>query len=321
MTLFMHMKPIKYIVIIFSLLEIFNCSSTASPIVLKDDEVRTELDNTVGKLAEALKEKYTKHNSQKNLRLATLPFVNESGQVSHLGISLANSIQTEIFDPSIFVLLERERIDSILREHKFNSSGLVAELSIAELGKLLGADCVLIGTINQENNYFKLNVRIVNLESAEILSIAQTRIKKSESLIEKYDTFLEHKQASVAGAYRLTIPRVIISKSKKPGMEWDGDGSPPDIKLILDVGKNPRIISKIKYNVYDTQFITEPARVIIEKSDTIIVKIFDEDFLFHDKITEFTISAEDIVRIINGKSYDFTNDHIEDFQIKLEPIN
>ena len=109
-------------------------------------------------------------------RLAVLPFVNEEGKKIDLGRDIANSMQVAMYDPELFSMLERERIDSILEEYKFSKTGLVEEISAAELGKLLGAELILVGTVTQKT-YTSVISKIVDLTTGEIRAIGEVNLE------------------------------------------------------------------------------------------------------------------------------------------------
>lgn len=78
-----------------------------------------------------------------------------------------------------FTEVERSRIDVALKEQEFGTSGIVDPGKAAALGKVLGADAVLLTTIVSTKNdpFFndpkqretELNVRIVSSSTAEVL--------------------------------------------------------------------------------------------------------------------------------------------------------
>jgi curli biogenesis system outer membrane secretion channel CsgG len=78
-----------------------------------------------------------------------------------------------------FTEVERSRIDVALKEQEFGTSGIVDPGTAARLGKVLGADAVLLTTIVSTKNdpFFndpkqretELNVRIVSSSTAEVL--------------------------------------------------------------------------------------------------------------------------------------------------------
>ncbi|MBN2041700.1 MAG: hypothetical protein JW864_16810 [Spirochaetes bacterium] len=86
-----------------------------------------------------------------------------------------------------FRLIERKRLNALLREHKLKMSGLVDPEKSAEIGKLLGIDAVLVGNLAAVNytsdkskagiaetvtEYIEIiiNARIVSVQTGEILA-------------------------------------------------------------------------------------------------------------------------------------------------------
>jgi hypothetical protein len=112
-------------------------------------------------------------------RLAILDCVDEEGTKTPLGKKISGTLQSEIFNPELFSLLERERIAGLLEEYTFNNSGMVEEVSASELGKLLGAEIVVVTSYTSEADTFweetryRISARIVDLETGEILAIGR----------------------------------------------------------------------------------------------------------------------------------------------------
>jgi TolB-like protein len=59
-------------------------------------------------------------------------------------IPITETIITEMSKSRDFLMLDRSNIEKTLKEQEFQLSGLVAEDNVAELGKLLGADYIIV---------------------------------------------------------------------------------------------------------------------------------------------------------------------------------
>ncbi len=160
--------------ILLSLLVVTGCAT--SP---EDDMNVYEFNEGMRSLASGLEEGYdaaapaTFGNDVGRKRLAVLRLVNDDGTAGPIGREVANSLQVQLFDPARFSLLERERVDSLLSEFSFGETGLVEELTTSELGNLLGAEVVVVGTVRPGAETATISARIVDLESGEILGIGQ----------------------------------------------------------------------------------------------------------------------------------------------------
>jgi curli biogenesis system outer membrane secretion channel CsgG len=113
-------------------------------------------------------------------RIAILPpalgQAGTSGLYDHAGLLLMK--------PGRFSLVDRTEVDRILQEQQFGSSGVVDPGTAAKLGKLMGAEGVMIINITalKHDEFFKdspeqrdaqLYVKIISVETAEVLYYAQ----------------------------------------------------------------------------------------------------------------------------------------------------
>ena len=81
--------------------------------------------------------------------------------------TLTDRLRTELVQTGKCNVVERSKIDDILKEQKFQLSGCVDECLI-EVGKMLGATSVVIGSIGKVGNTFTISARIVDAETGEV---------------------------------------------------------------------------------------------------------------------------------------------------------
>lgn len=62
-----------------------------------------------------------------------------------------------------------------MEEQKFQLSGVTDESTAVEIGKLAGADIIVIGSVSYVGNMYYLNIKMIEVETAQILgsSISQ----------------------------------------------------------------------------------------------------------------------------------------------------
>ncbi len=90
--------------------------------------------------------------AQGKLRVAVVDFENKSTWHwwgDRLGEAAADVFVTDLMDTGKFTLIEREKIDAILAEQQLGASGAVTSQTAAKIGKLLGVDLILTGSITQ----------------------------------------------------------------------------------------------------------------------------------------------------------------------------
>ena len=85
-------------------------------------------------------------------------------------------------------VLERRRIDSIIEELKFQTSGFVDDASAASIGHMAGADLVITGSSRNMTDHYHLELKLLDVETGII------RRQRSYDL--KYDASLKGIMAS-----------------------------------------------------------------------------------------------------------------------------
>lgn len=67
------------------------------------------------------------------------------------GKTIAALFTDKLWKTQYFTIIERQEIEKILDEHAFNMSGAVDDSTIAEFGRLLGVDAIIVGNVNSYN--------------------------------------------------------------------------------------------------------------------------------------------------------------------------
>ncbi len=104
------------------------------------------------------------------------------GQAPGLSQDFAlNFLSQEALRTGRFSLVERAKVDEVLKEQEFSWSGLVDPATAVQLGKLLGAEAVLTSQCalrydaEMESWLATLSGRIVSVETGEVLYVARAR--------------------------------------------------------------------------------------------------------------------------------------------------
>lgn len=140
-------------------------------------------------------------DAQSKLRIAVLGFENNSsGHIfgDRLGDAAADELTTQLVKSGAFTVIERRQIQSILSEQSLGMSGAVDAATAAKVGKLLGAQLVVVGSITQfsleqtggaigklnigatvARAETKVDARLVNVNTGEILIVAEGEGKKT----------------------------------------------------------------------------------------------------------------------------------------------
>jgi PBP1b-binding outer membrane lipoprotein LpoB len=72
-------------------------------------------------------------------------------------------------------VVERRRLDTVMQEQKFQMTGDVDDRSAVSIGKLLGANVVITGSISGSGTTRRLRLTAINVQTGEVVSMASER--------------------------------------------------------------------------------------------------------------------------------------------------
>jgi TolB-like protein len=119
-----------------------------------------QLDLTIRETSDYLNGSITKGN-----KLAILNIQSSYPALSEYIIDelIANTVNDKIFS-----VVDRQQLDTIREEQNFQMSGEVDDNSAQKLGALLGAQTIITGAVSKVGDMYRLRVRALNVESAQI---------------------------------------------------------------------------------------------------------------------------------------------------------
>lgn len=89
-------------------------------------------------------------NAQLKKRVAVSRFEDRSGTgYNHLGEGVADMLVTALVKSGKFSVLERQELEKVLDEQKLGESGLVTPETAPKLGKLLGVELLVVGSVSE----------------------------------------------------------------------------------------------------------------------------------------------------------------------------
>jgi TolB-like protein len=100
--------------------------------------------------------------------MAVLPFEERDGD-GRLAVTVAELLTTQLSNVPHLTMLERLRIDAVLDEQDLRREGLT-EAGGLELGRLLNADYVLLGSIGASGSSYTFSARLLRVETGEVVS-------------------------------------------------------------------------------------------------------------------------------------------------------
>lgn len=98
--------------------------------------------------------------------------------------ALTQRLTSEIVEIGKFTVVERSEMKRLLDEQKFQYSGCIDVSCAVEIGKMLGAKSMVVGTISKLGNSYNVDSRLIDVKTAEnYVSANYTTTKDLDDLL------------------------------------------------------------------------------------------------------------------------------------------
>jgi TolB-like protein len=143
----------------------------------------SDMDSKLDTLANDLAAKITGNMAEKEvIRVAIMQFPDLKNNFTDLGAYISEELLTRFSNFKKFEIIERQRLDQVVKEHKFNTSGLVDPNTVVDLGKILGVQAIITGSISDLGDCVKINSRFIVIETGVSRAGKGVEIKKDNRI-------------------------------------------------------------------------------------------------------------------------------------------
>lgn len=112
-------------------------------------------------------------------RVAVVPFTAPRGAGSFSGAIVSERLVIQILARGELDLVERRFLDKVLEEQRLGVFGIMDQDTVKTLGKVLGVDAILTGTIVElKGERVEINARLIHAETAQVLAADTVRVAK-----------------------------------------------------------------------------------------------------------------------------------------------
>jgi len=172
--------------------------------------------SSLEKPAQTLSENLVRRMGQvhKVMRVAVLPFTDATGESLDLGHYMADKVVAALGSDKRIELIERSRLDQVVKELKLSSIGMVSDDSMKSLGNMLGADAIIMGSFTDLGEAVDLNCRIIEPETGRILGSANITIAQNKVVKRLWRNSAA---AEAAGNHKLVVTAA-NQRSSGPGL-------------------------------------------------------------------------------------------------------
>lgn len=120
--------------------------------------------------------------SKQKTSVAVIDFADLNGNISDAGRFLAEELVMRLYETGKIKVIERQRTSRFIREQKINLLDGIDVALAKQIGKGLGVDAVVSGTVTDLGKTLRLNIRIVSTDTGEVVAVVASEINQDESL-------------------------------------------------------------------------------------------------------------------------------------------
>lgn len=147
--------------------------------------------------------------------------------------ALSDRLRTELFNTGRFAVMERNKMDDILKEQGFQQSGCTTNECVVEAGRLLGVDRMIAGSIGKVGTIYTVSLRMIDIETSRIM------LTKTEDcncpLEEVLTTSLRNVALKMAGLSPDSEGLPFIPKTTTVGQgDFYFKSTPPGAQVFID---------------------------------------------------------------------------------------
>lgn len=138
------------------------------------------------------------------LTLAVLPFQGKGDSHSHVAAATDRMV-TQLVALRRFKVIERAKLDEVLQEQKLQVSGVVDDRTAVDVGRVAGADAIVVGSISVIGRTTTVGARVIDTQTSEVLVARSTRAEDSsleevEKLVESVAILIYNELPLVQGS-------------------------------------------------------------------------------------------------------------------------
>jgi TolB-like protein len=129
--------------------------------------------NTVYKAADEIVKEYMKQNPvvvfKVPVAILEVKELSDALRKKDVGSMTASFLASRLSDAVVFTVVDRERMDKVVKEIEFSQTGLVDEKSAVQVGKLLQARLLVDGQVSELGENLILTVRLIDVETGKVV--------------------------------------------------------------------------------------------------------------------------------------------------------
>jgi TolB-like protein len=133
-------------------------------------------------------------------------------------IALSNRLRNELFRLNAFKVVDRGLMEKILQEQNIQQLGCTSDECLVEVGRLLGVQQMIGGSISRVGSLFSVSARLVDVETGVVLNVSD------------YDI-----EGGIEDILRIGMQNVAVGISSNTVISSETMQAPPELTQVKDV--------------------------------------------------------------------------------------
>ena len=143
----------------------------------------TSFDKGINQITDILIQGLNKHkNINTNYTIAVTDFITKDNKKTELSKYIAENIIIDLTNKAQnnFMVLERQRLNSVLEEHNLMTDGVLKGDEAKKIGELLDANAIVLGNYYNLEDSVHIMVKLVSVSTGKIYSATKLTLNKNE---------------------------------------------------------------------------------------------------------------------------------------------
>jgi len=152
------------------------------------------------------------------------------GNPKETGQAIAETLSTDLAKSDRITLVERSQLGQTLRELRLQHAGLTEPSQARRVGKLIGADAIIVGSFYVRANQIVINARVVDVRTGKVMAGRAENVQGT--LSDLYNLL-----GDLANRLHLRLTGVELASS-----EPNSDQAAPASRNLMDIDNDPDIL-------------------------------------------------------------------------------
>jgi len=139
-----------------------------------------ELDITIRELSDYLNRRIPQGSK--------VVFLNVKSDYPDFSNYILDSLQENGVNDGVFTVVDRQQLDVIRSELNFQKSGEVSDASAQEIGKMLGAQTIVSGSVTEVGSEYRIQVRAISVQTAAVQGLFSKNVNGKGGLVTQLTT-------------------------------------------------------------------------------------------------------------------------------------